>query len=113
MSLAKGRLSRLTNNTEFLPDCVATSAKRIQRNFTKLTHFIKNEAIPKTNNPIELYFKITLPRQLKRRNQTIKGLKRRLKIGRIQWIHRVVLNNKTPITKFFTNNTQKENSPLL
>lgn len=112
MSLAKGRLSRLTNNTEFLPDCVATSAKRIQRNFTELTHFIENETIPKTNNLIELYFKTTLPRQLKRRYRTIKGLKRRLRIGRIRWIHRVVLNNKTPITKFFTNNTQKENSPL-
>lgn len=37
ISLAQGRLSRLTNNQDFIPDSVATSAKRIQRNFTELT----------------------------------------------------------------------------
>ena len=31
LSLAKGHLSRLTNNTNFLPHCIANSANRLKR----------------------------------------------------------------------------------
>jgi len=101
IKLSKGRLSHLANNIQFLPDSVATSVKRIKNNFNELTQYLNNEVIPKTNNMIELYFKTTLPRQLKRRYRTIRGLKRRLKSARIRWIHRNVLQNKTPINNFF------------
>ena len=101
LSLAKGRLSRLTNNSDFLPNCIANSANRIKSNFKELTTFMENELIPKTNNLIELYFKTTLPGHLKRRYRTTKGLLRRLKSARIRWIQRNVLNDKSPITNFF------------
>lgn len=105
MTIARGRLTRLTNNTEHMPKCVTKSTKRIERNFTELTQFIQNELIPKTNNLIELYFKTTLPKQLKRRYRTIKGLLRRLKSARIRWIHRNVLENEEPINSFFNYTT--------
>ena len=56
LSLAKGRLSRLTNNSDLLPNCIANSANRIKNNFKELTTSIENELIPKPNNLIELYF---------------------------------------------------------
>ncbi|WP_323735842.1 hypothetical protein PXD04_08100 [Methanosphaera sp. ISO3-F5] len=111
IKLAKGRLSHLTNNIQFLPDSVATSVKRIKNNFNELTQYLNNEVIPKTNNMIELYFKTTLPRQLKRRYRTIRGLKIKLKSARIRWIHRNVLQNKKPINNFFKNNPKKPTSP--
>jgi len=83
----------------------------VKKNFKELTQFLNNEIIPKTNNIIELYFKTTLPQQLKRRYRTIKGLKRRLKSARIKWIHRNVLQNKKPINNFFKNNHEKQTSP--
>ena len=56
LSLAKGRLSRLTNNSNLLPNYIANRANRIKNNFKELTTSIENELIPKPNNLIELYF---------------------------------------------------------
>lgn len=111
LSLAKGRLSRLTNNTNFLPNCIANSANRIKKNFKELTAFMENELIPKTNNLIELYFKTTLPGHLKRRYRTITGLLRRLKSARIRWIQRNVLKDKSPINNFFNYDYINQLSP--
>lgn len=111
ITLSKRRLSILANKSQFLPNSIVHSVNKIKNNFNELTQFLKNEEIPKNNNIIELYFKTTLPKQLKRRYRTITGLKRRLKSARIRWIHRNVLKNKTPINKFFQPNNKPTISP--
>ena len=51
--------------------------KRIDYNFNELTLYYEYEGIPKTNNNIELYFKTTLPRYLKRRYRTHQRTKKK------------------------------------
>ena len=52
--------------------------KNLKKKFDKTIEYYKNPDIPRTNNKIEGYFKITLPRYLKRIYRTIEGL--------IRWI---------------------------
>ena len=96
LSTAKSKLTRLRSKIDQLPDEIVKSINRIYDNFDKLTNHLSDENIPSTNNKIELYFKTTLPKQLKKRYRTIRGLQRRVNLARIRWIHRNVLHHKTP-----------------
>ena len=101
ISTAKSKLTRLRSKMDQLPPEIVRSINRIYKNFEKLTNHIEDERIPNTNNLIELYFGTTLPKHLKRRYRTTKGLSRRLNIARIRWIHRNVFENDQPIVKLF------------
>ena len=68
--------------------------KNLKKKFQKTITYYKNELIPRTNNKIEGYFKITLPTHLKRRYRTQKGALRWIRIQKIRWTERNVLNIK-------------------
>lgn len=102
LSVAKSKLTRLRSKIDRFPKEIIKSINRIYKNFEKLTNHINDDFIPNTNNKIELYFKTTLPKNLKRRYRTIKGLIRRLNISRIRWNYRNVLEHEETITILFT-----------
>lgn len=58
---------------------------------------IKRKDIPKTNNLLEGFFKITFPKKYKRRFRTEKGVKNYLRHMRIRWYERNVLHEKITI----------------
>ena len=65
--------------------------KNLDKKFDKTTEYYKNTQIPRTNNKIEGYFKITLPRHLKRKYRTRAGLIRWMRLQKIRWTERNVL----------------------
>ena len=48
--------------------------KNLNKKFDKTTEFYNNTNIPRTNNKIEGYFNITLPKSIKRKFKTRNGL---------------------------------------
>ena len=69
--------------------------KNLNKKFDKTIEYHKNPQIPRTNNKIEGYFKITLPRHIKRIYRTREGLIRWIRLQKIRWTERNVLYNET------------------
>ena len=69
-------------------------SRKTRKKFDKTITFYKNEICPKTNNKIERYFKITLPKYLKKQFRTTNGLKLKIRINKIRGSWSNVLNMK-------------------
>ena len=89
---AKKRFKKLEDMIDELPEEISIFVKRLSKTFEKSINHIKNEFLPNTNNLLECYFGVTLPKYLKRRFRTLKGLERRLRLSDIRWIKRNVLS---------------------
>lgn len=63
---AKQRFNTIYNKLNQFDKNTQIFLKRLEKRFDKTTEYYKNPQIPRTNNKIEGYFKITLPRHLKR-----------------------------------------------
>ena len=68
--------------------------KNLNKKFDKTIEYHKNPQIPRTNNKIEGYFKITLPSHIKRIYRTREGLIRWIRLQKIRWMERNVLFNE-------------------
>lgn len=79
--------------------------KNLNKKFDKTIEYYKNPDIPRTNNKIEGYFKITLPRYLKRIYRTREGLIRWIRLQKIRWTERNVITQQS---KKFKNQSNKE-----
>ena len=69
--------------------------KNLDKKFNKTIEFYNNPNIPRTNNKIEGYFNITLPKPMKRKFRTRTGLIRWIRLQKIRWTQRNVLTQKT------------------
>ena len=74
-----------------LPDQIGIFVKRLSKAFERSINHIKNDFLPNTNNLLERYFGVTLPKYLKRRFRTLKSLERKLRWSNIRWIKRNAL----------------------
>jgi DNA repair exonuclease SbcCD ATPase subunit len=92
---AEKRFNKLKDKLKDLPNEIGSFIKKLMKNFQRTINHTKHKLIPSTNNNIELYFGITLPKQLKRKYRTIKGLKTRLRLSKIRWNQRNVLKINT------------------
>ena len=81
--------------------------KNLDKKFDKTIEFYNNPHIPRTNNKIEGYFNITLPKIMKRKFRTRDGLIRWIRLQKIRWTERNVLTQKNMKIK---TNIQKINS---
>ncbi|MDR3062684.1 MAG: hypothetical protein LBU40_00905 [Methanobrevibacter sp.] len=88
---SKKRFKKLEDTINELPHPIATFIKKLSKNFERSINHIKNKFLPNTNNLLECYIGITLPRYLKKRYKTPQGIKKRLKLSKIRWIKRNVL----------------------
>ena len=94
---AEREFNRLYNQLDFLPEEVAKFVKNLKKDFDKTINHIKRKDIPKTNNLLEGFFKITFPKKYKRIFRTEKGVKNYLRHMRIRWYERNVLHEKITI----------------
>lgn len=88
------RFHTIYNQKDNLDDDLRKFLEKLEKKFDKTITFYKNEIFPKTNNKIEGYFKITLPKHLKKKFRTIDGLKLKIRLNKIRWNWRNVLNMK-------------------
>ena len=91
---ARRRFNTIYNQKEHLDKNLKKSLEKISKKFEKTITYYKNELIPKTNNKIEGYYKITLPKYLKKKFRTTKGLKLKIRLNMIRWNWRNVLKIK-------------------
>ena len=70
-------------------------SKISKKDFDKTINHIKRKDIPKTNNLLEGFFKITFLKKYKRRFRTEKGVKNYLRHMTIRWYERNVLHEKS------------------
>lgn len=88
---AKRRFNGLYNQIKFLPEPFANFMKNLKKDFDSTIQHIIHPEIPNTNNLLEGYYKITLPRHLKKIYRTEQGLKNRIRHSRIKWTKKMVL----------------------
>jgi predicted nucleic acid-binding Zn-ribbon protein len=88
---AKNRLQKFKEKIKDLPNEIKLFIEKLPKNFQRLINHIENKLIPSTNNNIELFYGITIPKQLKRKYKTTKGFKTRLRLSKIRWNQRNVL----------------------
>ena len=94
---AKKEFNRLYNQLDFLPEEIAKFIKNLKKDFDKTINHIKRDDIPKTNNLLEGFFKITLPKKYKKRFRTEQGVKNYLRHMRIRWYEHNVFHEKIKI----------------
>lgn len=90
---AKQRFNTIYNKINQFDKKTQNFLKTLEKKFDKTTEYYKNPQIPRTNNKIEGYFKITLPRHLKRTFRTQKGLIRWIRLQKARWTQRNVFYN--------------------
>lgn len=90
---AKRRFNTLNNNKEFLDKNTEIFLGNLGKKVDKSLTYYEDPLIPRTNNNIERYFGITLPRYIKRKYRTVEGLTRWIRLQRIRWIRRNVLHD--------------------
>ncbi len=94
---AKREFNELYNQLNHLPDEIAKFIKNLKKDFDKTINHIKRTEIPKTNNLLEGFYKITFPKKYKRTFRTETGVKNYLRHMRIRWYERNVFHQKIQI----------------
>ena len=96
---AKRRFNILNNQIDHLPDEIKPFIRRLEKDLDATLSYIENENIPKTNNWLELFFKIVFPKKYRNRFKTLRGAKRFLRSGKQKWYLNVVLKEDITIEK--------------
>lgn len=92
--MRKDDLIFLYNQIEHIHEEVAKFLRNLKKDLDATLSYIENENIPKTNNWLELFFKIVFPKRYRNRFKTTKGVKRFLRAGKIKWYENVVLHEE-------------------
>ena len=95
---AERKFNTLYNKVEHLPNEIQSFIKNLSRDLNRTLNHIIDDKIPNTNNKLEGYYKITLPRYLKKIYRTEKGLNIKLRLNRIRWTERNVIQRKIAST---------------
>ncbi len=112
---AKRRYNIVNNQIDHLPDETKPFIRRLGKDLDTTLAFIENPNIPKTNNWLELFFKIVFPKKYQNRFKTIPGASRFLKSTKNKWYANVVLKEKIIIerTDIWTKIKQKYKPEIL
>ena len=95
---AINRYNKLLNDKR-IPMKIKKFLEKIEDILPNLINHIEDDDIPSTNNKVEGFYKITLPKCKKRIYRTIKGIKRRMLLSQLRWTHRQVLGHTGPLIK--------------
>ena len=76
---------------EELPKIIKNFIKTLSKKIEKALEYTKDKNIPKTNNLVELLFKVTFPGKIKRIYRTYAGAITQIKLDDLRWIERNVL----------------------
>ena len=91
---ANRRFNTIHNQINEFDEDTQKFLKNLNKKFDKTTTHFRDPQIPRTNNKLEGYFKITLPKNLKRAYRTKKGLKRWIRLQKIRWTKRNVITHQ-------------------
>ena len=78
------KFNTINNSRKFLNRNICSFLENLDKKFDWTVTYYDDQLIPRTNNTIERYFGITLPRYIKRRYKTIGGLTRWIRLQKIR-----------------------------
>ena len=76
-----------------LPPIIQEFIKKLSKKIDKALEFTKEKNITKTNNLVELLFKVTFPGKIKRIYRTYAGAIMQIKLDGLKWIERNSFKN--------------------
>ena len=83
--------NQLYDKLEELPPIIKNFIKTLSKKINKALEYTKDKKIPKTNNLVELLFKVTFPGKIKRIYRTYAGAVTQIKLDDLKWIEKNVL----------------------
>jgi len=92
LNIAIERLNNLMKKSNEIPRVINKFIQKIEDNFDRLTLFMRDGFVSRTTNPIENYYRTTMPDSLKRIFKTTHGVLKYLDIRRDYWINNISKN---------------------
>lgn len=91
LKTAMKHFNELKEKLEELPDVIKDYVKKLDKKIDRVLEQVKDRNIPKTNNLVELFFKVTFPGKIKRIYRTYEGALNKIKIDDLRWIEKNVI----------------------
>ena len=85
------RFNKLLDKKDELPTIIYDFLKNLSKKIDRALAFTKDPSIPKTNNLIELFYKVTFPGKIKRIYRTVEGVENKIRMNNIRWMERNVI----------------------
>jgi len=92
INIAIYRLNGLLKKTNDVPRVINKFMQKIENDFERLTLFMRDGFVSRTTNPIENYYRTTMPDSLKRIFKTPHGALKYLDIRKDYWIKNISKN---------------------
>jgi len=92
LDIAVNRLETLLKKREVIPSIFLKLIQKIVQDFDRLTLFMRDGLVSKTTNPIESYYRNTIPDSLKRIFKTPEGVLNYLNVRKDYWIKNISKN---------------------
>lgn len=92
MNIAINRINALLNISNDIPKVFHKFIRKIKDDFERLTLFMRDGLVSRTTNPIENYYRTTMPDSLKRIFKTPHGVLNYLDIRRDHWLNNISKN---------------------
>ena len=96
---AKRRFNILNNQKDQLPEEFVKALNTMGKDLDATLAHIENENVPKTNNWLELFFRVVFPKRFRNRFKTIVGVDNFLRLAKIRWNEWLVLGKKVEIER--------------
>ena len=91
LKTAMNRFNRMWDKKEAPPQIIYDFLKSLSKKINRALEFTQDKYIPKTNNLVELFYKVTFPGKIKRIFRTIEGVENRIRMNNIRWMERNVI----------------------
>ena len=91
LTTAKNKFNELYENRDQYREEIANFLKRLSKYIDVALNHVLDDGIPSTNNTIEGFFKITLPRCNKRKFMTYEGLINRILLSDVRYMKRNII----------------------
>ena len=83
--------NKLKAKLKELPDIIKDFIKKLDKKIDRVLEQAKDRKIPKTNNLVELFFKVTFPGKIKRIYRTYEGALNKIKLDDLRWMEKNVI----------------------
>ena len=90
LKTAINKLNKLLKEKN-LPEFIEKFLNNLLKKIDRAIQFVNDGNIPKTNNLIELFFKVTFPGKIKRIYRTYEEAMNRIRLNNIRWMKRNVI----------------------
>ena len=91
------KINKLLDKKDELPDFIHDFLKNLIKKIERALAFTKDESLPKTNNLVELFYKVTFPGKIKRIYRTVEGAMNRIRLNNIKWMEKNVIERHQKI----------------